>query len=118
MSIKELAIKYNQFQNDFGLGIDGDISSLFSPDFRKIVNGGEIVTSSSKLKEQLEGVKEFAGSWKIQEKELIPSLDNQCCTIRYLLTSEKSGTFDIIAIMKSVNGIKIDSIDEVYYQVT
>jgi len=122
MSVKELAKKYNKFQNNFGSNNESDcksiIEDLFSHEFKKVANGQILISRKDEIENQLNGVKDFAGNWSITEKLIIPSQDNKICTIRYLLESEKAGIFDIIAILTSSNGSKIDSIDEIYYQLS
>ncbi len=39
------------------------------------------------------------------------------CTIRYIISTEKIGSFDVMAILYSSDEMKIESIDEVYYQI-
>jgi hypothetical protein len=119
MSIFTLAEQYNQFQHAFGQGVEKDyvdiIARLFSPKFIKIANGNELARERSELLKQLSSVKEFAGNWSIKSHEIIPSLDNKKCTIKYSLQSEKAGQFFIIAILTATDG-QIDKIDEVFYQ--
>lgn len=118
-SISTLAASYHEFQHKFGQNEDQDyetiIPSLFSPDFKKIANGKELVSDRTKLLSQLMDAKNFAGKWTILPEETIPSKDNTKCTIRYLLNSEKGGQFEVIAILSAPNG-QIEHIEEVYYQ--
>lgn len=122
MSITNLAVSYNDFQNDFGQAVNKDydtqIESLFAPHFKKIANGNALVGERASLKTQLEDVKKMAGKWVIQEKSIIPSHDNKQVTNRYILTSENAGSFEVIAIMSSSDGKHIDLIDEVFYQIS
>ncbi|MBX9585976.1 MAG: hypothetical protein K2X50_01845 [Gammaproteobacteria bacterium] len=119
MSIKVYAERYNEFQHQLGQGVEQDyeaiITELFSPEFKKTANGDVLVSNRSQLFSQCENCREMAGKWTIQSTDIIPSADNTQCTIRYLLTSEKAGQFDVIAIMTISNGL-IDRVDEVYYQ--
>lgn len=119
MSIKFLAEQYNQFQHEFGQEVRQDyestIAKLFSPKFKKIANGNELASERDQLLPQLKDVKNFAGAWSIQCLDIIPSIDNEKCTIRYFLKSEKAGQFEIIAILRAHQG-QIDRIDEIYYQ--
>jgi len=121
MTIVALAEQYNQFQHAFGQGVSKDydalINALFSPKFKKIANGNELAAERAQLLSQLLAVKDFAGSWAIQSQEIIPSHDNTKCTIRYFLTSEKAGRFDVIAILSASEG-QIERIDEIFYQET
>jgi hypothetical protein len=122
MTIANLAKAYNNFQNDYGQSISPDyeeiINELFSVDFKKVANGQELVAKRDGFGQQLAGVKAFAGNWIINANIIIPSVDNKQCTIRYILSSEKAGKFDVIAILSSNNGKQIDTIDEIYYQIS
>ncbi len=121
MSIESLAIRYNEFQSDYGSHASKDypsiIENLFSPEFRKTANGQILTHQASELEGQLLSVRNFAGTWSIHPKEIIPSACDKKCTIEYTLTSEKAGTFHVIAILTAKDQ-KIDSIHEVYYQIT
>lgn len=120
MSIIKIAKQYNEFQNNFGQRANMNYSELinnsFSSDFKKIANGSTLVNSRDELENQLNGVREVAGNWKINETYIIPSEDGKQCTFRYLIKSDKAGTFDVIAVMESNDGVLIDNIDEIYYQ--
>jgi len=122
MTIANLAKSYNNFQNDYGQALHPDyeeiINELFSADLKKVANGQELVAKREDLGQQLAGVKAFAGNWTIDAKIVIPLVDNKQCTIRYILSSEKAGKFDVIAILSSSNGKQIDAIDEIYYQMS
>ena len=119
MTIANLAKAYNSFQNDYGQSTRPDyeevIKELFSTDLKKVANGQDLVAKRDGLGQQLAGVKAFAGNWTINANVIIPSIDNKQCTIRYVLSSEKAGKFDVIAIISSANGKQIDAIDEIYY---
>ncbi len=118
--MKKLAKAYNDFQNHYGqstaLDYNAIIEDLFSKTFKKIANGAELVGKREALETQLASVKEFAGGWAIEEKIIIPSACNTKCTVRYILRSHKAGDFDVMALISSEDGQKIDSIDELYYQ--
>jgi len=121
LSIKELGVQYNALQMEMGASESPNwlenIDLLFSEKFTKRVNGKFLVTTRSELENQIIKCREDIGSWKIQEKEIIPSKDNQTCTIQYVISTEKAGDFEVIALLKSSNAKQIDSIDEIYYQV-
>ncbi len=119
MTISKLAEQYNQFQHAFGQGdvlnYENMINALFSPKFKKVANGNELVSERTQLLSQLMTVKDFAGKWSIQKVEIIPAQDGIKCTIRYFLNSEKARRFEVIAIL-SASHSQIDRIDEIYYQ--
>jgi hypothetical protein len=56
-------------------------------------------------------------SWSIEVKYIMPADEGHKYVVRYLLTTDHSGTFDVITLLGSSDGIKIDLIDEVYYVV-
>lgn len=120
-SIKELGSQYNALQSNIGSSEDknweGIINLLFSENFTKVANGETLANSREALKTQIIKCREDAGKWTIHEKELIPSRDNKMCTIHYTISTEKAESFEVIAMLKSENGEKIDSIMEVYYQI-
>ncbi len=70
----------------------------------------------SELLEQILKCREEAGLWKIEEKEIIPSLCTKKCIIRYSLTSENFGKCDVVSILRSLSSHQIESIDEIYYE--
>ncbi len=121
MSIKELADRYNNIQIQMGkddvLDWSSDINALFAEDFTKTANGSVLVNNRSELQNQIIMCREGAGRWQIDVKDVIPSYDNHKCTIHFVLTSEKAGNFDIIAILTGTNDQKIASVNEVFYQV-
>ena len=121
MTIENIAQKYNQFQSDFGAHVeqnyDGLIENLFSVNFSKIANGKVLVAKADELKGQLLAVRDFAGGWTLDVKQVIPSANDHSYVVRYILNTEKAGGFDVMAIIGSSDGIKIDFIDEIYYQI-
>jgi ribonuclease I len=122
MPIQMLAKHYNAIQIRMGNSTNTawakDINDLFSENFTKTANGQVLVNNRSELQQQITTCIEGAGLWTIQEKDIIPSKDGQKCTIRYIISTEKAGTFDVMALLTSADGQKIDSVDEVYYQQT
>ncbi len=121
MEILELAKSYNKFQNDVGQfldkNIDDVITILFTESFKKTANGTPLVTGRSALKDQLFAVREHAGKWTIEVKELMGFQDEKRCLIRYHLNSTNLGTFDVMATLRMNPGGLIEEVDEVYYQI-
>ncbi len=121
MTIKILSEKYNNLQTLMGAKEEDfwirDIDTLFSEDFTKKANGQFLVNSRSELQKQITLCVSQSGLWKIEEKEIIPSHDGKKCTNRYIISTEKAGSFEVIAIIYSKDGEKIDSIEEVFYQI-
>jgi hypothetical protein len=75
------------------------------------------VKERAELNSQIIQCRKDAGPWKIEEKEILPSKDNQSCTLRYIIATENAGSFHVIAILQSKDSLHIDSIDEVYYKI-
>lgn len=121
LPIKELGVQYNALQMEMGASENQswleNINLLFSEKFTKRVNGELLVATRSELENQIIQCHKDIGSWKIREKEIIPSKDNQTCVIQYIISTEKAGDFEVIAILKSSNAKEIDSINEIYYQI-
>ena len=121
MPIQDLATQYNDLQKEMGKAGDHDwsgrINTLFSEDFTKTSNGDLFVKNRAELPEQISKCREEAGLWKIEEKEIIPSLCTQKCTIRYSLISNKLGKFEVVAILRSRDGHQIEAIEEIFYAV-
>lgn len=120
IDILEIVNKYNSFQqkigNDTQFNVEQEISGLFNPNFKKIINGTVAVDDRTKLKKQLDDVKAMAGTWDVVIKEQIPCLDPNRCIIRYTIISKKSGNFDVMAVLKKdANGL-IEEINEIYYK--
>lgn len=119
--ILELAKSYNQFQNNVGQfvddRIDHTITALFAESFKKIANGTPLVTQRSDLKNQLLAIREQAGQWSIDVKELLPFQEMSRCFIRYHLKSMNLGTFDIMAILRMNSKGFIEEVEEIYYQI-
>ena len=120
--MENLVDSYNAFQNNYGQSVSADyktiVENLFISQFKKIANGQTLAAKRDDLLKQLSEVKEFSGTWFIEPKLILPAKDNRYCTFRYILNSTKAGKFDIIAVMYSSDGIKIDWIDEVYYKIS
>jgi hypothetical protein len=118
MSIAE---QYNNFQNDFGSGLDKDfdtiIDELFASDFKKIANGQELVSEAAHLHAQLISAKGMLGSFSINPVYIFQSSDGKHFTNRYIIETAKAGNFEVIAIMTIDDQKHISLIDEVYYQI-
>lgn len=121
MLVKQLAEKYNEFQNSFGQSKEENyqkiVEGLFVNTFHKNANNSCLVAQRDELLGQLLEVRNAVEGWKVSEKEIIPSQDNKKCTIRYVLETKKAGSFDVIAILKIASEGKIEGIDEVFYQI-
>jgi hypothetical protein len=121
MEVLDIATLYNKFQNDVGQLLDANldqlINALFAESFRKTANGTPLVARRSDLKDQLLAVREQAGKWTIDVKEIMEFRNAQRCLIRYHLNSANLGTFDIMATLRVNPSGLIEEIDEVYYQV-
>lgn len=121
MITNNIAETYNQFQNDFGLSIEQDydtlIENLFSPSFTKTANGKILISTRNDLKKQLSDLKIMTGGWTIDPKHIIVPVEDHNYAIRYFIHTESLGSFDVMLLLGSSDGIKIDFIDEVYYQI-
>lgn len=121
MATNNIAKTYIQFQNDFGSSVEKDynalIESLFSPEFTKTANGQVLVAKRDDLEKQLSDLKITAGGWTIDSKYIIVPAEDHNYAIRYFIHTETLGSFDVMLLLGSSDGMTIDFIDEVYYQV-
>ncbi|MBA3814178.1 MAG: hypothetical protein H0X26_06780 [Alphaproteobacteria bacterium] len=121
MKILDITKLYNTFQNDVGnfldASIDQNIITLFSESFKKTANGAPLVARRSDLKEQLFTIRQQAGKWIIDVKEILEFTDPHRCLNRYHLKSANIGTFDVVAMVRMNSIGLIEEIDEVYYQI-
>lgn len=115
-----IAERYNKFQNDFGSGLVQDyesiIEGLFSPSFTKTANRNQLVGKRDELKSQLEDIKKMVGKWTIEPTKTIKSADSNDYVISYSLKTNDN-VFDVIAILESSDGERIDCISEIYHVV-
>lgn len=122
MTITTLATRYNDFRDAFGKHVsadyDGIVEDLFAPSFTKNGNGIREVSERGQILDRLRKVREKAGSWEIKIQEIIPSIDNTQCVLRYVLTTVQAGDFGAIVILTSLSGEQIESVEEIYYQIT
>lgn len=119
--MEQLARQYHDFQNAVGQGASlADITAtalrLFSPTFEKIANGTVLVANRDALAQQMCDVRGFAGSWRVIDKPTIASTCGTQCVLRFVLETEKAGAFEVMAHLLSRDGVHIDRIDEIYYQ--
>lgn len=86
MPIQNLALRYNTLQKQMGaaqtMNWSSEINTLFSESFTKVINGSMLVMLRSDLNEQIAQLRAVVGTWTIEEKDIIPSLDNKKCTLR------------------------------------
>ncbi|MBA3814488.1 MAG: hypothetical protein H0X26_08415 [Alphaproteobacteria bacterium] len=97
--------------------MDQNIIALFSESLKKTANGAPLVMRRNDLKEQLFAIREQAGKWTIEVKEILEFKDPHRCLNRYHLKLANLGTFDVVATHRMNSRDLIEGIDEVYYQI-
>lgn len=118
-SIEELAHVYIQHYKEYGQSVASDFSdsykNLFSPAFKGFANGQLLAAKPDGFEKHLADTKEEIGKWLVDVRSCIPSADGKHCTLRYVLTTEKEGKYDVFAVLSSHEGERIDALDGVYY---
>ncbi len=81
---------------------------------KKIVNNETVCENVEGLSEQLISVREMAGRIDINLVNFCNDLENNKCSVRYMLDSELAGNFSTLAIVTYDDNKKIVEIDEIY----
>ena len=106
---------HNEYGQSASKALPDAYKNLFSPKFRKIGNGKLLADKQGDLEKNLADTKEEIGKWQINVHSRMYSADGKHCTLRYVLSTEKEGKYDVLAVLSSHDGEHIDSIDGVYY---
>ncbi|MBX9977842.1 MAG: hypothetical protein K2X98_06335 [Alphaproteobacteria bacterium] len=103
-------------QSDIPLAFESDITPLFTPDCKKIVNNKLLVTSSEEHLNQLRLARAAAGKWTIMQMScMISSSEERSCTLRFEWQAEKIDNPHTTMVILSINNDKkITCIDEVF----
>jgi hypothetical protein len=88
--------------------------NLLSPEFKRISNGKLRAVGVDGLEADFSTTKEEIGKWQINVLSRIYSADGKHCTLRYILSTEKEGKYDVLAVLSSYDGEHIDSIEGMY----
>ena len=93
-----------------------DVSPLFAPHCKKVVNGKVLCTLSSELTDQLNTARANAGKWAILETLfVIPAVEDGACSLQIRWKAEKMEQEHTTLKVLFIDNIgKIYQIDEVY----
>ncbi len=122
-ALRILGQRYNALQQQFGDLTQSDwsqeIENLFSENFSKTANDQVLVAKRADLQPQILALRGAGvGGWTIKVRDVIPSVDGYSCTLDYVLHTDNAGSFHVIAILSSDDGMHIDAVREVYYQMS
>ncbi len=76
-----------------------------------------MVAKSDELETQLTDLKNISGNWTIDAKHIVVPAEDHNYAIRYFIHTENLGSFDVMLLLGSSDRIKIDFVNEIYYQV-
>jgi hypothetical protein len=90
------------------------ISTMCTPNCKKIVNGKVIFESREHYSVQLTDIKKDIGIWAIQPLEILTDVGSRVAVIRQLVFTEKAGVLIVFVVLRFDDEYKITEIDEVY----
>ncbi len=93
---------------------DQEVASLFAPECTKIVNGAVWFEGAEHFIPQLIAAGENVGSWTVDLLDVIPGRDGRDIVVRYLLPTEKAGTWNALVILRCNDLFQIVEINEVF----
>jgi hypothetical protein len=91
-----------------------EVSQLFAPQCKKIVNGIVLFDSSSALPDQLNTARNATGKWRIKTLLTTTSPDDGTCTIQIEWTGERIGKHTTMMVLFLDDRGKITQMHEVY----
>jgi hypothetical protein len=116
---KGFAQHYIKFLERIGASIEvikTDSKLILTEDCKKIINGNINCKNKGEVENQLISTREVAGKWNIQLLNLLICDNRLVNVVQYIISSEKLGSFIVIAILKYNNMGLIEEINEVYHQ--
>lgn len=118
---ENIAHAYNRFQDDFGSGKEQNynelIESLFTENFRKVINGDIYVAERSGLLKQLTDLRQAVGGWSVEVINIASIPESYNYTSEWRIHTRDAGVYHAVAILGSTDGIKINSVHESAYKV-
>ncbi len=91
-----------------------DVSSLCTPDCKKIVNGAVWYQGSEHFVSQLLSTGEKVGFWSMESLDVIPGEDGRTVVVRFLVHTEKAGIWNTLVILRCNDELLITEINEVF----
>ncbi len=117
----KIIAEYMDFQKEMGK-IDNDeclvsVPDIFTDDVVKITDGQKIAKGLKNLEQHCMELRSKYKSWYIGVKSEIISSDNNSATIRYQITTDEVGIFEVVAFLKFSKDHRIKEINEFYYRI-
>lgn len=120
MQTDTVALRYIAFLDMFhqskSNNLISEISSLFSPEIKKVVNSQTVCSNREELIKQMDDVVEACGIEATKLLEFIMSNDNKSCVLRWEITYKDNTAESIITILKYDEKGSITEINEVFGQ--
>lgn len=104
----------NRIGADQTLSYENDVLSLCAPGCKKIVNGSLWFEGAEHFVPQLLGTGEKVGFWSIEPLDIIPGQDGRTVVVRFLVPTEKAGTWNTLVILRCNDELLITEINEIF----
>jgi hypothetical protein len=90
------------------------VLSLCAPNCRKIVNGSLWFQGIENFVPQLLSTGQKVGFWKLEPLDIIPGKDERTVVVRFLVHTEKAGTWNTLVILRCDDKLLITEINEIF----
>lgn len=111
---------YIQFLKDLGDKEEAkslkSIPDIFVDDIVKITDGHSVAKGYKALEKHFTELRNMYGAWYIVIKEQSLSHDHKSATLKYEIATDKTGLFEIVAMLKLADDNKIKEVNELYYR--
>lgn len=104
----------NRIGADQTLSYENDVRSLCASGCKKIVNGSLWFEGAEHFVPQLLGTGEKVGFWRIEPLDIIPGQDGRTVVVRFLVPTEKGGTWNTLVILRCNDQLLITEINEIF----
>jgi hypothetical protein len=118
MDLKTTAERYvallNRIGSDQTIAHQKEANDLCTPHCKKIVNGAVWYETRDRFVPQLLETGEKVGFWSIEPLDIISGSDGKNVVIRFLVPTEKAGTWNTLVILRCNADGKITEINEIF----
>ncbi len=121
MPIDNIGQRYIDFLVKFGspensISCSEEMTSLFTSDCKKLINGSMITNDRDALYAQLEQATKDLNGWNMQvnQDSFVINKENNICVIQYDVTTKTLGTMIVMVYLKLDQNGFIKEINEVY----
>jgi hypothetical protein len=104
----------NQIGNAQNLSHEKNVLKICSPTCKKIVNGSLWFEGVEHFIPQLLSTGEKVGIWSIEPLDNIPGKDERTVVVRFLVHTEKAGTWNTLVILRCNDQLLITEINEIF----